>query len=69
LLVVEEGADRVSAVDLATGAVSDVITGLALGDPVVPGAVPHGIVSSVDASDRSIYVTSDIDNTVRQFKR
>lgn len=69
LLVVEEGGDRVSAVDRSTGAVSDVITGLALGDPVVPGGVPHGIVSSVDVSSRSIYVTSDIDNAVYEFKR
>jgi hypothetical protein len=69
LLVVEEGADRVSAVDLATGAVSTVIEGLPLGDPVVPGAVPHGNVNSVAVDARSIYASSDIDNAVYRFKR
>ena len=69
LLVVEEGADRVSAVDLASGVVSPVITGLSLGDPVVPGGVLHGLVSSVDATARSIFVTSDTDNALYRFKR
>jgi sugar lactone lactonase YvrE len=69
LLVVEEGADRVSAVDLATGAVSTVIEGLPLGDPVVPGAVPHGNVNSVAVDVRAIYASSDIDNAVYRFKR
>jgi sugar lactone lactonase YvrE len=69
LLVVEEGADRVVAVDLTTGAVSDVVTGVPLGDPVIPGGVPHGNVNSVAVSDSTLYVTSDIDNAVYQFKR
>jgi hypothetical protein len=69
LLVVEAGADRVAAIDLTTGDVSDVITGLALGDQVIPGALPHGNFNGVAVDDRAIYVTSDVDNSVLEFKR
>jgi hypothetical protein len=47
LLVVEEGLDRVAAIDLATGAVTPVIEGLDLGSRVTPGALPHGIFNGV----------------------
>ena len=70
LLVVEEGADRVSAINLTTGAVTPVIQGLDLGSRVVPTALPHGIFNGITvASSGSIYVTADGDNTVHEFRR
>jgi sugar lactone lactonase YvrE len=69
LLVVEEAADRVSAIDLASGAVSTVVDGVALGDRVLPAALPHGGFNGVAATDRAIYVSSDVDNAVYEFKR
>jgi len=69
LLVVEEGADRVSAIDLASGAVTPVIDGLELGDRVVPAGVPHGNFNGVAANDGAIYVSEDGTNSVHEFKR
>ena len=47
LLVVEQGLGQVSAIDLATGEKTVVIEGLALGDRVIPGALPHGNFNGV----------------------
>ena len=47
LLVVEEWADRVSAINLTTGAVTPVIQGLDLGARVVPTALPYGIFNGI----------------------
>lgn len=69
LLVVEAGADRVSAVDLSSGVVSTVIEGLPLGDSVTPDALPHGNVSSVAVDGKWLYASSDVDNAVYRFKR
>ena len=70
LLVVEEGRDRVSAIDLATGAVTPVIEGLSLGSRVIPTAPPHGVFNGVTVGpNASIYVTDDGANAVYEFKR
>jgi len=70
LLVVEEGRDQVSAIDLATGAVTTVIQGLDLGSRVIPDALPHGIFNGVTvAPSGSIYVSDDGANAVYEFKR
>jgi DNA-binding beta-propeller fold protein YncE len=70
LLVVEEGRDRVCAIDRATGALTPVVNGLDLGSRVVPGALPHGIFNGVTVGPQaSIYVTDDGANAVYEFKR
>lgn len=70
LLVVEEGLDRVSAIDRTTGAVTTVINGLDLGSPVIPGALPHGIFNGVAVGPNgSIYVSDDGANAVYKFKK
>jgi sugar lactone lactonase YvrE len=70
LLVVEEGLDQVSAIDLTTSAVRTVIEGLDLGSRVVPAAPPHGIFNGVTvAPNGSIYVSDDGANAVYEFKR
>ena len=70
LLVVEEGHDRVAAIDLTTGAVTSVIEGLDLGSRVVPSALPHFVFNGVTVGpDPSIYVTADGANAVYRFRR
>ena len=70
LLVVEEGRDRVVAINLATRAVTTVIEGLDLGSRVVPAALPHFVFNGVAVgSDGSIYVTADGANAVYRFRR
>lgn len=70
LLVVEEGRDRVAAINLATGAVASVIDELDLGSRVVPTALPHFIFNGVTVgTDQSIYVTADGANAVYRFRR
>ncbi len=70
LLVVEEGADRVVAIDLTSGAMSTVVEGLQVGSRVVPGSFPHGIFNGVAVgADGTIYVTDDGTNAVYEFKR
>ncbi|NNF56125.1 MAG: CHRD domain-containing protein [Acidimicrobiales bacterium] len=60
LLVVEEGLDQLSAIDLESGDVSAVITGLDLGPPVLEGFAPFGSVTGVAVGeDGAIYVTQD----------
>ena len=60
LLVVETGAGRLAALDLATGAVSSVVEGLRF-DTVAPeGGPPLGMMSSVAVGPSgAIYVTGD----------
>ena len=70
LLVVEEGLDQVSAIDLATGAVTPVVEGLDLGSRVIPTAPPHGIFNGVTVgADDAIYVSDDGANAVYKFDR
>ena len=70
LLVVEEGLDRVAAINLTTGSVTSVVKGLDLGSRVVPAALPHFVFNGVAVgSDRSIYVTADGANAVYQYRR
>jgi sugar lactone lactonase YvrE len=69
LLVVEEGLDRVSAINLGTGALTPVIEGLDLGSRVIPTALPHGIFNGVAvAPDGTIYVSDDGANAVYEFR-
>ncbi len=69
LLVVEEGHDQVSAIDLGTGEVTAVVTDLDLGSRVVPGALPNGIFNGVAVGpDGSIYVSDDGANAVYEFR-
>lgn len=59
-----------SAIDLATGAVTPVIEDLDLGSRVAPGALPNGIFNGVAVgADGSIFVSADGTNTVYEFKR
>lgn len=69
LLVVEEALDRVVAVDLASDDISVVVDGIALGDRVLPAALPHGGFNGVAVDEQAIYVSSDVDNAVYRFKR
>lgn len=69
LLVVEEALDRVVAIDLVSGDRSVVVTDIALGDRVVPAALPHGGFNGIAVADDAIYVSSDVDNAVYEFKR
>ena len=70
LLVVEEGLDRVSAIDLASGTVTPVIEGLDLGERVIPGMLPFGLITGVAVGPNgSIYVTAEGNNAVYEFPR
>jgi sugar lactone lactonase YvrE len=70
LLVVETGEQRVIAIDLATGDISPVITGLDFSDPVVEGFLPTGMLSDVAIGpDGAIYVSDDGVNSVYRFER
>ncbi len=69
LLVVETGAQQVTAVDLATGAQSAVIIGLDYSDRNPEGFFPFGIMSGVDVTDRWIYVSDDGVNQVFKFRK
>ncbi len=60
LLVVEEGLDQVSAIDLASGEKSPVIVNLDLGPPPLEGFAPFGSITGVAiGDDGAIYVTQD----------
>ena len=70
LLVVEEGLDRVAAIDLASGEISTVVEGLDLGERVIPGALPYGSFNGVAVGPLGeIVVTEDGTNTVYRFTR
>jgi hypothetical protein len=69
LLVVETGAQQLTAIDLATGATSAVIVGLDYSDRVPTGFFPFGIMSGVAVGERSIYVSDDGVNKVYEFRR
>ncbi|MFP3882923.1 MAG: hypothetical protein ACLFWH_11490 [Actinomycetota bacterium] len=70
LVVVEEGKDRVVAIDLDTGSFEVVVEGLQLGSRVVPGAFPNGIFNGIAVGENgSIYISEDVTNTVLEFKR
>ena len=65
LLVVESGAGRLSRVDPATGAVSEIATGLATGLPPIDGVPQPYIFSGVAVSPTGeIYVAGDLDNVI-----
>jgi sugar lactone lactonase YvrE len=69
LYVVEAGAGRLSRVDVATGEVSTVADGLALGAPGVPGMPPTWIFNGVAiAESGTIYVTGDVENVVYRIQ-
>jgi sugar lactone lactonase YvrE len=70
LLVVETGAGRLSRVDPATGMVTTVAEGLALGAPAPPNAPPTWIFSGVAVGPSGhIYVTGDTANVLYRFKQ
>lgn len=69
LLVVETGIQQLTAIDIATGAMSPVIVGLDFSDRVPPGFFPFGMMSDVDVTDRAIYVSDDGVNEVYEFRR
>jgi hypothetical protein len=45
------------------------VEGLALGDRVLPAALPHGGFNGVAVGADAIYVSSDVDNAVYEFRR
>ena len=65
LLVVEAGAGRLSRIDLTTGEVEAIATGLELGLPAIGGIPPAYLPSgvAVDASG-AIFVTGDVGNVL-----
>jgi hypothetical protein len=70
LLVVEEGLDRVSAIDLSSGEVTPVVEGLDLGGRVIPHSLPYGAFNGIAVGPNgSIFVTEDVTNTVYEFAR
>jgi sugar lactone lactonase YvrE len=70
LLVVESGAGRLSRIDLATGGVEEIATGLELGLPAIagipPAYLPNGV--AVDASG-TIFVTGDVGNVLYRITK
>ena len=65
LLVVESSAQRLSRIDLATGAVTVVAEALELGRPADPGGPPTGPINGVAVGPSgAIYVTGDIGNVL-----
>lgn len=65
LLVVESGAHRLSAIDLATGQVTSLVTGLGLGMAGPPSVPPPWTFNGVAVSPAgTIYVNGDIDNVL-----
>jgi sugar lactone lactonase YvrE len=70
LLVVETGAGRLLRVNLATGAIEEVATGLAVGQPAVAGTPPAFVASGVAVdSGGAIYVAGDVANVVYRITR
>ena len=70
LLVVETGKQQVTAVDLATGEMSAVITGLDFSGVPPEGFLPFGAMSGVAVGpDGAIYVSDDSVNSVYRFER
>jgi sugar lactone lactonase YvrE len=69
LLVVEGGAGRLSRIDLATGRVSTVADGLALGAPSIPGLAPPTWIFNGVAVGQSgaVYVSGDKANVLYRF--
>ena len=70
LLVVEVGAQRLSRVDLASGAVEAIASGLEVGLPSMGSLPPTNTISgvAVDAAG-AIYVTGDLGNVVYRIAR
>ncbi len=70
LLVVETGAQQVTAIDLATGETAPVITGLDFSAIPIQGFLPNGALSSVAIGpDGAIYVSDDGTNSLYRFER
>jgi len=69
LYVVEAGAGRLSRVDVATGRVSTVADGLALGAPGVSGMPPTWIFNGVALGPSgTVYVTGDVENKIYRIR-
>jgi hypothetical protein len=63
LLVVETGAGQLSHIDLASGAVTALVQGLALGLPGSPAFPPGHIYTGIAVSSaETIYIASDVNN-------
>jgi sugar lactone lactonase YvrE len=70
LLVVESSAQRLSRIDLASGAVEVVAEALALGRQADPSGPPTGPVNGVAVGPSgAIYVTGDIGNVLYRIER
>jgi sugar lactone lactonase YvrE len=69
LYVVEAGIGRVSRVDAATGDVTPVADGLALGAPGTPGMPPTWIFNGVAVGPSgAIYVSGDVENIIYRIQ-
>ena len=68
MLIVETGADRVLSFDLESGLVKTVVDGIPLGQPGPQGMPPTWKISDVHYKGNILYVPSDIENVVYQFK-
>lgn len=70
LLVVETGRGQLSRIDVATGTVRAMATGLALGATGFPGASPMWLFTAVAvAPNGDIFVAGDADNVVYRFEQ
>jgi len=70
LLVVESGAGRLSRIDLATGAVETIASGLATGREAIAGTLPPFFLSGVTVdAEGAIYVAGDVANVIYKITR
>ena len=70
LVVVETSAGRLPRIDLVTGAIDEIASGLAVGLAALPGVPPPFLPSgvTVDAAG-AIYLTGDVANVVYRITR
>jgi hypothetical protein len=68
--VVETGAGRLSRIDLATGGIEEIATGLAVGLAPIAGAAPAYVASGVAVDHAgAIHVAGDAGNVVYRITR
>jgi sugar lactone lactonase YvrE len=65
LVVAEVGKRRLIAIDPTSGAITELVAGLPIGLPALPGAPPSYVTTGVAvAADGSVFFTSDLENAI-----